>query len=219
MSLPKRYHTSVRLIVPLALVAAGFYFAFRKGDPEEPRVGGGNPQLTAPAAEPEPGDPAGTEPLPLTVLNDAPFAQEFGLEATTPARELELVQLAFSDYLSFVKEHYRKPFGYHEELVAVLVGENPLRLAPVPPGHPRIDDQGRLTDHWGTPFDIHPLSSTAIEIRSAGPDKQMNTADDLHNVTSSGQDILDAMAPVADRRSDGGSGAAAAGRSGGRGAE
>lgn len=167
-------------------------------------------------------DPGWSTPevLPLTVLSDAPFAREFGLETTTPVRELELVQLAFSDYLSFVKERYRKPFGYHEELIALLVGENPLRVAPIPPGHPRVDDQGRLTDPWGTPFDIHPLSSSAIEIRSAGPDRQMHTADDLHNVTSSGQDILDAMAPVADRRSnDGGSGATAAGRSGIGGAE
>ncbi|MGI9241719.1 MAG: hypothetical protein ACR2RV_13035, partial [Verrucomicrobiales bacterium] len=143
-------------------------------------------------------EPVSPDLLPLTVLEDAPFAREFGTAGTSPARELELVQLAFADYLSFVKERYRKPFGYHEELVALLVGENPLRVAPVPPGHDRIDAQGRLTDQWGTAFDIHPLSSTAVEIRSAGPDRKMHTEDDLHNVTSSGQDILNTMKPVAE---------------------
>ncbi len=135
--------------------------------------------------------------LPLTVLTDAPFAQEFGLESTSPERELELVQLAFEAYLSFVKERYRKPFGYNAELVALLQGDNPLRIAPIAPGHSRVDGEGRLTDRWGTPLGIHPLSSTAIEIRSAGPDELMYTEDDLRQVSSSGQDILDAMRPVA----------------------
>jgi hypothetical protein len=138
----------------------------------------------------------------------APFAQEFGQEGTTPARELELLQIAFGDYLNFVKERNRKPFGYHEELIALLVGENPLRVAPIPPGHPRIDPEGRLTDRWGTPFDIHPLASTAIEIRSAGPDREMHTEDDLHNLTSSGQDIINAMQAVAETTAEAGTGSA-----------
>ena len=218
MSLPKRNRTAISIALLLALLAAGLYFVLLRGEPservEQGAIGGaqqGTDQVAEPGAEPAPVSappPETSDLLPLTVLRDAPFAQEFGAEGTSPARELELVQLAFADYLSFVKERYQKPFGYHEELLALLVGGNPLRVAPVPPDHPRIDPQGRLTDHWGTAFDIHPLSSTAIEIRSAGPDREMHTADDLHNVTPSGQEILDAMRPVAETGAEADSGAA-----------
>ena len=149
---------------------------------------------SAPEEQPEP------ELLPLRVLADAPFATEFGQDGTTPERELQLVLLAFGDYLQFVKGRYRRPFGFNEELVALLVGGNPLRIAPIPPDHPRIDSGGRLADRWGTPFDIHPLSSTAIEVRSAGPDKKMWTGDDLRDTSLSGQDVLDRMTSTTDQK-------------------
>jgi len=36
-----------------------------------------------------------------------------------------------------------------------------------------------LVDAWGTPYFFHQLAAMEMEIRSAGPDKVMWTADDL----------------------------------------
>lgn len=52
-----------------------------------------------------------------------------------------------------------------------------LRLFPA--DHPRLDADGALVDAWGTPFFFHHLSSLDLEIRSAGPDREWFTADDL----------------------------------------
>ena len=43
----------------------------------------------------------------------------------------------------------------------------------------RINARGELIDNWGTPFFFHQVSGTEMEIRSAGPDMKMWTADDL----------------------------------------
>ncbi len=43
----------------------------------------------------------------------------------------------------------------------------------------RINAGGELVYSWGTPFFFHQLSATQMEIRSAGPDRVMWTADDL----------------------------------------
>jgi hypothetical protein len=63
--------------------------------------------------------------------------------------------------------------------VRALTGRNPLRLIVLPPGHPAISAEGRLLDRWGMPYHIHSRSSTSYEVRSAGADRQLFTADDL----------------------------------------
>ena len=43
----------------------------------------------------------------------------------------------------------------------------------------RVNARGELVDNWDTPYFFHQLSRTEMEIRSAGPDRRMWTADDL----------------------------------------
>jgi hypothetical protein len=63
---------------------------------------------------------------------------------------------------------------------AALNGDNPKGVHFLNPEKGmRVNDRGELVDPWGTPFFFHQLSGTQTEIRSAGPDKQMWTADDL----------------------------------------
>lgn len=71
--------------------------------------------------------------------------------------------------------------GENEEVVAQWRGQNPHRLAFLPEHHPAINARGQLLDRWGTPFYFHPASRTQWEIRSAGPDRKLFTADDVHN--------------------------------------
>ena len=42
-------------------------------------------------------------------------------------------------------------------------------------------DKQNLSDAWGTPFQYKKISKFKYEVRSAGPDAQMNTEDDITN--------------------------------------
>jgi len=72
------------------------------------------------------------------------------------------------------------PVGTNPEITKALNGDNPgqVRFIKAELGL-RINGSGELVDYWGTPFFFHQLSGTEMEIRSAGPDKVMWTADDL----------------------------------------
>ncbi|MDB6020553.1 MAG: hypothetical protein JWQ04_410, partial [Pedosphaera sp.] len=72
------------------------------------------------------------------------------------------------------------PVGTNAEITSALNGNNPKQTVFIDPqAGLRINGQGELVDAWGTPLFFHQLSGTEMEIRSAGPDKQMWTLDDL----------------------------------------
>jgi hypothetical protein len=72
------------------------------------------------------------------------------------------------------------PVGTNPEITAALNGDNPGGVKFLDPEQGmRINGKGELVDPWGTPLFFHQLSGTETEIRSAGPDKQMWTQDDL----------------------------------------
>ncbi len=71
------------------------------------------------------------------------------------------------------------PVGLNAEITRALTGQNPLRLELIPPDHPAINETGQLVDRWGTPFEFHQISGAHMEIRSAGPDRVLYTADDV----------------------------------------
>ena len=75
--------------------------------------------------------------------------------------------------------HAGNPVGDNAEITATLTGRNNLRLALIPPGHPAVNRRGELCDRWGTPFFFHAESAHKMEIRSAGPDRKMWSADDV----------------------------------------
>ncbi|MFT6862535.1 MAG: hypothetical protein ACJAVK_001093 [Akkermansiaceae bacterium] len=129
----------------------------------------------------------------VLVLHDAPFALNFGKGEVSAEQELALIQLAFQDYLSFVKVGQRGPIGDNRDFVKKLTGGNVQRVAPIPPGHPRINVRQELTDRFGIPFAIHPLSSGVIEVRAAGPDKLLWTPDDQVSLTASGKALKDQL--------------------------
>ena len=130
------------------------------------------------------------KPIEITVLYDAPFAQEFGRKELSTAEELQLIQLAFQDYLSFVKKPYRRAIGDNRDFVEVLTGVNTYRIAPIPPQHPRINEKGELTDKRGMAFAIHPLAQDVIEVRAAGKDGVLWTKDDEINLTEIGKGLI-----------------------------
>ncbi|MES2570919.1 MAG: hypothetical protein V4710_12805, partial [Verrucomicrobiota bacterium] len=60
-----------------------------------------------------------------------------------------------------------------------LRGRNPRNLAIIPAELRAVNPAGQLLDRWGTPYFFHPVSSSLLEVRSAGPDRRFWTADDL----------------------------------------
>lgn len=111
-----------------------------------------------------------------------PLANRLGAPGAAPAEEPALV-LGLLD-------HYRHLFGGYpagaegRHFVNALRGRNPDRLPLLPPDHPRLAPTGELLDAWGRPFVFHLRERRAIEVRSAGPDGELFTADDLVAATA-----------------------------------
>jgi hypothetical protein len=72
------------------------------------------------------------------------------------------------------------PVGTNPEITGALGGNNPKKINFLnPQAGMRVNEKGEMVDPWGTPLFFHQLSSTDMEIRSAGPDKIMWTPDDI----------------------------------------
>lgn len=68
------------------------------------------------------------------------------------------------------------PTGTNAEITKALLGSNARRANF---GDPDLKvKEGQLVDHWGHSYFFHQLSRSEMEIRSAGPDGIMWTADD-----------------------------------------
>jgi hypothetical protein len=72
------------------------------------------------------------------------------------------------------------PVGDNADFTRQLSGGNPKRINFISTAAGmRINEKGELVDSWGTPYFFHQLSGSDTEVRSAGPDKIMYTADDI----------------------------------------
>jgi len=109
----------------------------------------------------------------------APAGKPEPLEYTNLAPDIVLNTLrhTISDYASMFGGN---PVGLNSDITSQLNGQNTKHATFIQPeAGMRINDQGELVDPWGTPYFFHQLSAHEMEIRSAGPDKTMYTADDL----------------------------------------
>jgi hypothetical protein len=90
--------------------------------------------------------------------------------------DLRLINEIFIAYRGAVRSG--NPVGENAEITAALLGRNRLGFAFIPAGNPAVNARGELCDRWGTPYFFHQLSGEKMEIRSAGPDRKLWTADD-----------------------------------------
>lgn len=109
----------------------------------------------------------------------SPLADELNAAGGNAPRDLEIVSELVRQTLLSLKEPYRPPLGLNEDFTRMLTGGNRLALAALPKNHPAINADGQLVDRWQTPLHFHPLSVDAVEIRSAGSDRKLFTADDV----------------------------------------
>ena len=71
------------------------------------------------------------------------------------------------------------PIGTNPEITNALMGQNPKQINFLKADGNRVNGKDELVDTWGTPYFFHQISGHEMEIRSAGPDRIMYTADDL----------------------------------------
>ncbi|HEX5177550.1 MAG TPA: hypothetical protein VFV83_10995 [Chthoniobacteraceae bacterium] len=88
---------------------------------------------------------------------------------------LDNVRVMIRDYRAVLGEN---PVGTNAEIMRAINGNNAKQAKIGPPAGQGLNPNGELVDPWGTPFFFHQLSRTEMEIRSAGPDRIMGTADD-----------------------------------------
>ncbi|MES2507286.1 MAG: hypothetical protein V4599_11305 [Verrucomicrobiota bacterium] len=128
------------------------------------------PEPVAPLPPAAPTSPQNEELDPVI----ASMHQEMTQPETPPERELEIIQ-------ELISLHQRGlgngTFGDNGDVTRSLIGESG-KGAWLPRQSPRIRD-GLLLDRWGSPYWFHPNSGNQIEIRSAGPDKDLFSPDDI----------------------------------------
>lgn len=109
---------------------------------------------------------------------DYPLVEGLLDPAGSVERDLEIVALIFESWQSnFPGEG--NPGGENVEITAALLGQNRFKLDLIPADHPAINGAGEFCDRWGTPLFFHQLSGERMELRSAGPDREFYTDDDV----------------------------------------
>lgn len=72
------------------------------------------------------------------------------------------------------------PVGTNPEFTKQLGGDNSRHINFInAEAGMRVNANGELIDPWGTPYFFHQISGSDTEVRSAGPDRIMWTADDI----------------------------------------
>jgi len=164
--------------IALALIVTLSMWLFRADDALVDSPTGSKPVAPAKRQAPNPKFPTAKE-VTGTSLSKRAFA-DYGLTTTSTEDDLKLVDgLIQNFYLSAKDQSNRFPMGTNREITRVLAGHNPMKRAWISAGHPAIDEGGELNDRWNTPLHFHPLARGVFEIRSAGPDREIYTDDDI----------------------------------------
>jgi hypothetical protein len=129
-------------------------------------------EVTPPPATTE--DGAGTRPFGERILD------RYAEAARPPEEDLHDLARTLGNLALLVKGDDPLPLGANEEIAAALRGKNKARLRALPDDHRAFNAQGQLVDRWNTPLYFHAASRDRLDVRSAGPDRKMWTADDLH---------------------------------------
>ena len=106
----------------------------------------------------------------------------YGKAEGTVQGDLTAMAEVLGNFALLVKGNYPLPLGANEELVAALRGKNAVGLEFVSGESAALNEKGQLVDRWGTPLFFHARARDEVDIRSAGPDREMWTGDDVHRL-------------------------------------
>jgi hypothetical protein len=96
-----------------------------------------------------------------------------------PENDLTLMSRLMENSLLLLKSAANRPLSANEDWADLFRGKNAAHEEFLPGSHVALNDKGQLIDRWQIPLFFHALGSGRYEIRSAGPDKAMWTADDI----------------------------------------
>lgn len=113
-------------------------------------------------------------------LPGAEILKNYTRGSTRPEDDLHAMAQVFSNLRLLVKGEAPFRMGANEEFAAALTGKNAAREVFLEAPHVCLNAKGQLVDRWGTPLFFHVRDRDRIDLRSAGPDGVMWTADDLH---------------------------------------
>lgn len=167
-----------RKVMMLAVGGAGiafltWWFVFRTNEsPEE------KPQTMSAPAMQAMGKAA--ERRSEAKLPGAEILKNYAENSTRPEDDLQAMAHVFSNLQLLAKGNSPFRMGSNEEFAAALMGKNAAHEVFLKAPHPCLNGKGQIVDRWGTPLFFHVREASRIDIRSAGPDREMWTADDLH---------------------------------------
>jgi len=166
-----RYLTQT-LWIGLTLVAAlGLWLLFRPAPPASEPIPA--PQIDDTSTGPS------TESTVPDVANarHVAYPSSFHRPGEAPIVALERIERLLRHYAQ--GNNGAMPTGTNREITAALAEPDAYGVAAIPRDHPDVNAEGELTDRWGSAYFFHALASSRMEIRSAGPDRSLYTADDL----------------------------------------
>ncbi len=165
-----------------AIVAFGLaFFIFVEKEPPPP-VPPAEVAETEMEAAPPPAVPPVSAAPPATPKEISPrwqVYQAINAEGASAQEDVMLMGQLLRDYHGYLKG---LPYGGNKEFTQALLGQNRLKEPFLAVDHPAVSAQGELIDRWGTPYFLHPVSEGIVEVKSAGPDQQMWTEDDVDSV-------------------------------------
>lgn len=141
------------------------------------------PSIQKPQVDPERPALRPLAPPPSIADIRSPLADRLLADTNTGVQDVAIVYRLL--------EHYREAFGSfptaedNPTIVNALTGNNPRRLAFIEREHPAINVHGELIDRWKTPLFFHMESRDALDVRSAGPDREMFSPDDVRHQSPS----------------------------------
>ncbi|MES2474399.1 MAG: hypothetical protein V4640_01370 [Verrucomicrobiota bacterium] len=90
--------------------------------------------------------------------------------------DFDKISAMLRDYRTLFGEN---PVGTNAEIMTAIMGKNSKGAMLGPPEGQSLNEEQELLDRWGTPVFFHQLTADLMELRSAGPDRTLWTADDI----------------------------------------
>jgi hypothetical protein len=126
--------------------------------------------------------PTAPAPVPPPSLAVELVATLLAVELRAPtgdeARDVAALRGLLGQFTTALRLAERTPLGDNADIAVALTGRNRRRIAFLPHDHPALRG-GLLVDRSGTPYHFHARSADVIDVRSAGEDRVLFTADDL----------------------------------------
>lgn len=123
--------------------------------------------------------PAAKSSQPAPLLGET-ILRDYANPKLPPENDLTLISRLMDNFTLLVKSAAERPLSANEDWAAAFRGKNPAHERFLPDQSTALNAQGQLVDRWGSPLFFHALGGQRFELRSAGPDKKLWTADDLH---------------------------------------